>query len=349
VLIDLCGESPEFIVHGKRFVAKIESLENSLYTVAHMKPCQYDFLYRQPGFWLRVICLAAALPVVGCSGSIPKTPDDVVVTESVQYCTGMVHGQPQPLLLDVARPKDQSKDLPVILLVHGGGWVGGSRTDYRFMQNVLAQQQMVAVSIEYRLAPDSTFPAQIEDVKCAVRWVRENAHQYRMNTRRVVAMGASAGAHLVALLGTTQGMPQFEGSGGHPTQSSAIDAMVLHGGPYSLGPLAREMSEHPTADSGASLKAVNMLLGGNTDPSSKAYIDASPATYVSQKSVPTLLLHGQNDVVVPNSEAVRFATLLRSKGVSSDVLILDGASHGDFGSNPSPVVKELLSFIKGAY
>lgn len=311
-----------------------------------MEPGQYVFLFRHSGFWLRVVCLAAAIALVGCSGSIPQTPDDVVVTESVQYCTGMVHGQPQPLLLDVARPKDQSKDLPVILLVHGGGWVGGSRTDYRFMQYALAQQQFVTVSVDYRLSPDSVFPAQIEDAKCAVRWLRENAHQYRMNTRKVVAMGASAGAYLVALLGTTQGMPQFEGSGGHVNQSSSIDAMVLHGGPYNLGPLAREMSAHPTADSPASLKAVSMLLGGNTDPSSKVYIDASPATYVSPKSVPTLLLHGQNDMVVPNSEAVRFATLLRSKGIHSDVLIMDGAGHGDFGSNPGPVIAKLLSFIK---
>jgi hypothetical protein len=121
------------------------------------------------------------------------------------------------------------------------------------------------------------------------------------------------GRYLVALLGTTQGMPQFEGSGGHVNQSSSIDAMVLHGGPYDLGPLAREMSAHPTADSPASLKAVSMLLGGNTDPSSKAYRDASPATYASPKSAPTLLLHGQNDAVVPNSEAVRFATLLAIK------------------------------------
>lgn len=259
----------------------------------------------------------------------------------------MVNGQPQHLLHDVSRPKDQSKDLPVVLLVHGGGWVGGSRTDYRFMQNALAQQQFVTVSIDYRLSPDSVFPAQVEDAKCAVRWLRENAHQYRMDTRRVVAMGASAGAHLVALLGTTQGMPQFEGSGGHANQSSSIDAMVLHGGPYNLGPLVREMSAHPTADSPASLKAVSMLLGGNTDSNSQAYRGASPATYASPKSAPALLLHGQHDTVVPHSQALSFDALLRAKGVSSDVVIMDGAGHGDFGSNPGPVIEKLLLFIKG--
>lgn len=303
----------------------------------------------RPTLWLQVLCLAMVVPLFGCSdvGSIPKTPDDVVVIESIPYCSGMVNGQTQTLLLDVAWPKNQTKELPVVILVHGGGWVGGSRTDYRFMQNALAQQQIVAVSVDYRLSPASVFPAQIEDVKCAVRWIREFGKQYRMDTRRVVAMGASAGAHLVALLGTTQGMLQFEGSGGHQHQSSAIDAMVLHGGPYRLGPLAREISSHPTSDSPASLKAISMLLGGNTDPSSKPYIDASPATYASPKSATTLLLHGLNDTVVPHSEAVGFGALLRSKGISSDVLIMDGAGHGDFGSNPGPVVVKLLGFIKG--
>lgn len=314
-----------------------------------MSPSQHAFLFLQPGFWQRVLCLAAALLVVGCSdaGSVPKTPDDVVMTEAIPYCTGVVNGQPQPLLLDVARPKGQSKNLPVILLVHGGGWVSGRREDYRFMQNALAQHQLIAVSIDYRLAPDSEFPSPLADVKCAVRWIRENAHAQRMDTHRIVAMGASAGAHLVGMLGTTQGMAQFEGTGGHPGYSSHIDAMVLHGGAFFLGELTREMNAHPTADTPASLKAVTMLLGGNADSASQAYRDASPATYASPKSVTAMLLHGANDTVVPNSESVRFDALLRSNGVSSTLMLMPGAGHGDFGIEPGPVVEKLLEFIKG--
>lgn len=302
-----------------------------------------------PVYRLRVLCLSVVLPLLGCSPaeSIPQTPDDVLLTESIPYCTGMVNGQARPLLLDIARPKGQSKDLPVVLLVHGGGWVGGGPRDYRFMQNALAQQSYVAISIDYRLAPDSVFPAPVEDVKCAVRWIRENAHAQRMDTRRIVAIGASAGAHLVGMIGTTAGMAQFEGTGGHPGYSSHIDAMVLHGGPFNLAQLARELSAHPTADSPASLKAVTMLLGGNTDFNSQAYRDASPATYASPKSAPALLLHGADDTVVPNSESVGFDALLRSKGVSSTLKIMPGAGHGDFGSDPGPVVLKLLDFIKG--
>ena len=147
----------------------------------------------RPTLWLQVLCLSVVLSMIGCSeaGSIPKTPADVVVTESIAYCTGIVQGQQHPLLLDVASPKNQSRALPVVLLVHGGGWVGGSRMDYRFIANALAQQNMEAISVDYRLAPDSVFPAQIEDMKCAVRWLRENAQKYQIDTRRVVAMCAS--------------------------------------------------------------------------------------------------------------------------------------------------------------
>ncbi len=90
-----------------------------------------------------------------------------------------------------------------------------------------------------------------------------------------------------------------------------------------------------------------MLLGDNTDSNSQAYRDASPATYVSPKSAPALLLHGQHDKIAPNSESVRFDALLRAVGVASAAVIMEGAGHGDFGSNPGPVVGKLLSFIKG--
>lgn len=300
--------------------------------------------------WRLIAALAVPLSLAGCSanGSVPTTPDDVVLTEAIPFCSAPVNGVSQPLLLDVARPKGQSKDLPVVLLVHGGGWAGGSRADYRFMLNALAKQNWVGVSVDYRLSTHSVFPAQIEDVKCAVRWIRKNAALYRMDTQRLVAMGGSAGAHLVALLGTTTGMAQFEGTGGHAGYSSHIDAMVLHGGPYDLGNLVREMSANPTAHTPAGVHAVRMLLGGNTETHSIAYRQASPVTYASPKSAPALFLHGENDTVVPPTEALRFDALLKSKGASSQVLIMEGAGHGDFGAHPGPVVETLVAFIKGA-
>lgn len=283
----------------------------------------------------------ATLACVDASGG------DVSTTEGVPFCTTGHVGAVQTLLLDIAQPKGQTKDLPVVLMVHGGGWAGGSRADYRYMIDAIAGQGMVGVSIDYRLAPQNIFPAPLQDVKCAVRWIRENAPKYHMDTKRVVAMGGSAGAHLVALLGSTAGMPEFEGSGGYANQSSHIDAMVLHAGPYDLGRVVRQAQAQPTAQSTLGVRAVHMLLGGNNDPESQAYRLASPATYVSQNTVPTLLIHGRKDTLVPFTEAIHMHALIQSKNVPSKLLLIDDAGHGDFGVNPGPVVVDLIAFLKG--
>ncbi len=288
--------------------------------------------------------LAIVLATLGCVGT---SGGEVSVTEGVPFCTTGPFGAKQTLLLDIAQPKGQSQALPVVLMVHGGGWAGGSRADYRYMIDAIAAQGMVGVSIDYRLAPQNTFPAPLQDVKCAVRWIRENAAKYQMDTKRVVAMGGSAGAHLVALLGSTAGMPEFEGSGGYANQSSHIDAMVLHAGPYDLGRVVRQAQAQPTAQSKLGVQAVHMLLGGNNDPESQAYRLASPTTYVSQNTVPTLLIHGRKDTLVPFTEATQMHALIQSKHVPSKILLIDDAGHGDFGANPGPIVLDLIAFLKG--
>lgn len=271
---------------------------------------------------------------------------DVLVTEGIPYCTGKVGSTDEVLRLDIARPKSQTQALPAILLVHGGGWAGGSREDYRYMIEAIAQQGMIGISVDYRLSPQSTFPAQLEDLKCAVRWMRESASLYQFDTRRIVAMGGSAGAHLVALLGSTTGRKEFEGVGGHSNESSHIDAMVLHAGPYDLGRVVREALANPTRDSGAGVNAVQMLLGGNNDTNSAAYKIASPTTYITPRTVPAMLIHGRKDTLVPYSEAESFHALLRSNGVPSKLFIIDDAGHGDFGETPGHVVQELIAFFK---
>lgn len=296
--------------------------------------------------WFLPVLLASAVSSCAREGGIPSTPDNVSLTEGIPFCTGLVEGQPQPLLLDIASPKGQSRALPVVLVVHGGGWAGGSRLDYRYMINWLAQNDMVGVSVDYRLSPKSIFPAQLEDLKCSVRWLREHEALYRFDTRRITAIGASAGGHLVAMLGATGGMSQFEGVGGFQGRSSAIDAMVLHAGAYDLGPLVRQLKANPTSEASAGIQAVAMLLGGNTDTTSQVYRNASPTSYVSAKTVPALLLHGRKDTLIPYTEAVRFGSLLTSRGVDNEVVIIDGAGHGDFGADPGSIIMKLRTFLK---
>ena len=140
-------------------------------------------------------------------------------------------------------------------MVHGGGWVGGDKESLRPFMNYFSQKGLVCISIEYRLAPKSTSPTQLADVKCAVRWLRANAANYHVDTSRIGALGGSAGAHLTALLGTTNGERKWEGSGGNPKQSSAISAMICMSGAYDL-PMAYENSVHQKESEGKSVRGM---------------------------------------------------------------------------------------------
>lgn len=301
--------------------------------------------------YIENFCRVVLLLVIAGSSwgqALPAAPDDVLLIENLPFCTGQrVSGQEEILHLDMARPRRQAQNLQVVLLVHGGGWSGGSRRDYRHLMFSLAQQGMVGVSVDYRVTPGNRFPAPLEDVKCAVRWIRAHAGSYQFDTRRIVAVGGSAGAHLVAMLGTTAGIAQFEGQGGFAQQSSHIDAMVLHGGPYDLLHLARSFTANPAPEHVGSLKAVVQLLGVTHLESPQAYLDASPSRHASPRSAPALLLHGTLDPLVPYQEAQRFDTLLRSKGVRSEALIIQGAGHGDFGSDPGLIMRRFMDFLRG--
>ena len=169
-----------------------------------------------------------------------------------------------------------------------------------------------------------------------------------MDTRLLVAVGGSAGAHLVALLGTTAGRPEFEGVGGFAAQPSHIDAMVLHGGPYDL---VAGVQEAQAASTDESIQAVNMverLLGGSLARRPQAYREASAVTYASSQSAPALIIHGRLDQKVPFRQATRFHELLTARQVPSDLMVIDGAGHGDFGPTPDPVTRRFLGFIKGS-
>ncbi len=282
-----------------------------------------------------------------CARAVTAAPDDVLLTENLPFCNGQGASGQEVLHLDMARPRALTQSVPVVLLVHGGGWSGGSRRDYRHLMFGLAQQGVVGVSVDYRLTPANRFPAPLEDVKCAVRWIRAHAVPYQFDTRRIVAVGGSAGAHLVAMLGTTAGIAQFEGQGGFAQQSSHIDAMVLHGGPYDLLQLARDFTANPMPGRVGSLRALTQLLGATHLENPQAYLGASPSQYATHRSASALLLHGALDPLVPYQEAQRFDALLRSKGVRSEALIIQGAGHGDFGSDPGPIVQQFMAFVRG--
>src|SRR5947208_436433 len=168
---------------------------------------------------LLVACLALA-PLARAADR--KPPDDVEFTKDVVYGKG----GGQDLKLDLSRPSHADGKRPCILVFHGGGWAAGNKDQHDDVTWTLAERGYVSATVGYRFAPDHRFPAQVEDAKCAVRFLRAHADKYGIDSERIGAVGFSAGAHLSMMLGATRKEDGLEGNGGWPDQSSKVQAVV---------------------------------------------------------------------------------------------------------------------------
>ncbi len=220
----------------------------------------------------------------------------------------------KPLTLDLYVPDNGGGPVPLIIAIHGGGWHAGQKTDYPsapFIKNGYAM-----ASIEYRLAPEAIFPAQAEDVKAAVRWLRTHAKDYNLDPDRFGAFGHSAGGHLASLLGTTGNMPQFD-VGDNLGVSSKVQAVVDMAGPVAFLALApNKMAGEPG------------LIGGTVEEKHDLAALASPITHITSDDPPFLILHGDNDHMVPEEQALLFYAALQKANVPCQLLLLPKVDHG---------------------
>lgn len=224
------------------------------------------------------------------------------------------------LRLDLAMPKEGEGPFPAIVCLHGGGWVGGERQQMKGTIEIMARRGYVAVSPDYRLAPKDPFPAQIEDCKAVVRWLRANAQQYRINPQRIGAFGFSAGAHLACLLGVTGKDDGLEGKGGNAEQTSTIQAVVSLFGPTDFA--------QPVWSNEVRQRYLVPFLGGSAEEKADVYRRASPVTYAGKNAPPFLFVHGTADDVVPIQQSERMVEKLRQLGVSARLIAMKGEGHG---------------------
>ena len=157
----------------------------------------------------------------------PAVPEDVVWRPGVEYAN--VDGV--RLELDPAQPKNGQGPFPAVLCIHGGGFRAGNRESYDGLCIKLAKRGYVAATMTYRLAPKYKFPAAVHDTKAAVRWLAANAADLKINPEKIGVTGGSAGGHLAQFLGVTAHVPEFEGTGGNPEQSSSVTCVVNFYGP----------------------------------------------------------------------------------------------------------------------
>jgi acetyl esterase/lipase len=255
------------------------------------------------------------------------------VISDVQYCTG----GGEPLLMDVFIPEQRIRTpTPAVLWLHGGGWERGDKNGSSGAE-LLAAQGFVTASIFYRLSGDWPFPADIEDCKCAIRYLRANAAKYGIDASRIGIAGASAGGHLamlVALAGKDAGL---EGTGGWPEVSSNVQAVSSWYGPTDFTVGGTEFDHHTG-------RAVVKLFRGTLEEKPQDYRRASPIAYVKASSPPLLLVQGEKDDMVPFDQAVRMKERYESAGATIEFIAVKSAAH-DFkeaGDGPlSPSVEEI--------
>jgi acetyl esterase/lipase len=229
--------------------------------------------------------------------------------------------------------------VPAVLQVHGGGWQQGSRLLSLSGSGTaadLVDAGFVVASIDYRLAPENPWPDQIEDVKCAVRFLRAHATDLGIDADQIAALGTSAGGQLVSLLGTTGSSPLWE-AGSFLNVSSEVEAVVDEFGPADLS--ARDWPPISSA-------MIRRVFGAAPGTASPVLAAASPLLHVAAGDPPFLIVQGTDDQVVPPSQSERFASQLRSAGVNVRLVLVDGGRHGleTPGEEPShPTIDSLIT------
>jgi len=227
----------------------------------------------------------------------PAVPEELQVYEGIEY----KKAGNLSLKLDIYRKKDLNKKAPVIIFVHGGGWKKGKRSDYLPYLVDYAMKGYVTATVSYRLTDVAKFPDPVDDVKCAIKWIKDNAENYGIDPNRVALLGGSAGGHLVLMAGY---------------DNSDVQAIVDFYGPVDLTtPYARERTE--------SLG----FLGKTYKEAPELYRAASPKTYITPDDPPTLIFHGTLDSLVPVSQADSLDVWLTKAGVEHEYHRLKGWPH----------------------
>jgi acetyl esterase/lipase len=240
------------------------------------------------------------------------------------------------LKLDVVRPAEGDGPFPAVFVIHGGGWRAGKKDDSRGALMEFARRGYVAVSPQYRFAPKETFPAQIHDVKAAVRWLKAHAKEYKVDTDHVGAMGFSAGGHLAMMLGLTGPSDGLEGDAAEGAPDTKVRAVVNYFGPTDLA--AADFPE-------ATRPIIRDLLGGTPGEKPQVATQASPLTYVSSGDAPVLTFQGTKDPLVPPNQATRLSDAMTAAGVPGRVDLLIGAGHGWGGDDLKWTMAETFAFF----
>ncbi len=264
-----------------------------------------------------------------------EIPEDAKVLLDLPYVTNGHARQKLDLYLP-ARPQG-----PLLVWIHGGGWRGGSKASPPGL--ALVKNGVTVASLEYRFSQDAVFPAQIEDCKAAIRWLRAHAAEYGYRSDMVATWGASAGGHLVALLGVTGQVKDFD-VGENLEQSSAVQCVIDWFGPADFPgyeenlPTEMVQKENPNS-------VLALLFGGPVSKKLELARRASPVNWVTKEAAPMLIMQGTKDPLVPLDQSERLYKKLKEAGANVTLDVIDGAGHGGPQFTTPEKLKMMFEFL----
>ena len=277
--------------------------------------------------------------LLGCSKSHPDETLVSAVSESTPSARSAhpskdsetvtyAHFPTGNLNLDITKPEAGKSLHRGILLIHGGGWVGGSRQEMTEIAAFLAAKGFLTATVDYRLVRTALWPAQLDDVQTAVRYLRHHAKDLDISPDKIGAAGISAGGHLSLFLGTSD----TRRAGEYPEVSSRVQAVGSISGIHDLNA--------PLTPEGETYGIVQALLGEHGTVDRKSRSQASPQTYLNAKTAPTLFIQGNQDPLVPLGQSLITEEKLKSLGVPTDLVKVEGMKHG-LSPHPAPEIAAL--------
>jgi acetyl esterase/lipase len=281
----------------------------------------------------RIALLATIAALLG-PGAAMAAP---TLTADIEYATTAAG---EPLRLDLYTPESRT-GAPLIVWVHGGAWENGNKSAMPL--GPIIERGFAVASLDFSPASKAPFPGQIHEIKAAIRFLRAQAKQYGYDASRIAIAGASSGAHLAAVVGTSNGHKELEGAlGSHRTESSDVDAILSY---FAATNLTTILAQSTPFGLGIREPALKRLLGAapkDNEPLAKL---ASPVFQVDRSDPPLLLFHGDQDPQMPINQSHELEGAYEQQGLEAEFVVVHGAAHGGDAFYSPENVQHAVTFL----
>ncbi len=280
------------------------------------------------------------LPTLLILSALP--PDECIAADPVRRDIEYARAEGHSLKLDFHPPKQCTSPAPLLIYIHGGAWRSGSKDKPPIA--ALTEKGFALASVDYRLTPVAPFPANVHDIKAAIRFLRAKAGELGCDPGRFIIVGSSAGGHLAALVGVSNGHKELEGDiGGHRSVSSDVQGVVSFYGAANLQTILGQSTPHGL---GVRVPALQLLLGGQPDEKPALARLASPVAHVDANDPPLLLIHGDADPQMPIEQSRELLTAYREANRPVEFIVMPGSVHGGKEFYDATRLEQVAAFLR---